>query len=542
MARRLVTGGPILTMDAQNSVVESVALEGNKIVAAGTRSQIQAHITENTEWIDLKGNTMIPGLIDPHGHFPYSGVFALYRVDLSSPPIGNCRRLSQVFERIADRVGKTSKGNWVLGVCFDDTQIEEQRFPTREELDAISSDHPIFITHMCGHNGVANGMALALAGVTKDTPQPQGGHIQKDPVTGEPNGILEESSAMGICDREVMALPRSIFHETLDWSANEYAAQGITTAQNAMCDRNLLELFCEEAALGHPKIRVVGLPVAETEPDIAEGRIDITVPDRLRTFFGPRKLFSDGSIQIFTAFMSKPYHTSFRGDADHRGYPTYPREELVEHVCRLHEADHQIHIHANGDAACDDVLHAFEIAQDRYSRTDHRHTIIHAQTLRSDQLDKMVELGVTASFFTYHVYVWGDRHREIFLGPERAERISPAAEAKSKNIRFTIHNDTPVTPMRPLPLIWCAVNRLTSSGQVLGTDQKLSVMDALRAHTIDAAWQIGLEDEIGSIEPGKRADLTILEKNPLDHPEMIKDIGVTATVCDGKVIHGKFSS
>ncbi|MEZ5824445.1 MAG: amidohydrolase [Geminicoccaceae bacterium] len=539
MATQILAGGPILTMDAAGSQVEAVALSGNMILAAGRRAEVEALATEQTERIDLRGRTLLPGLIDPHGHFPLSGTFALHRVDLSAPPIGDCRRLADVFERIADRASKTPKGQWVLGVCLDDTTLEERRFPTREELDAISKEHPIFLNHMCAHSGVANSAALALAGIDRDTPQPQGGHIQMDPVTGEPNGILEEPAAMGICGRESFSVRAEQFEECLAWSADEYASHGVTTAQNAMCDEHLLSVFTSAAIMGKPKIRVVGLPVASLEPRILDGEIDITVPDRRRMHFGPRKLFSDGSIQISTAYLSQPYHTPFRGDAGHRGYPVYPRDELVEHICRLHEADHQIHIHANGDAAADDVLHAFREAQERCPREDHRHTIIHGQTLRSDQLDLMAELGVSVSFFSYHVYVWGDRHRDLFLGPERAGRINPAAEALSKGIRFTIHNDTPVTPMRPLPLVWCAVNRLTSSGKVLGADQRIDVMQALRCHTIDAAWQVGLENEIGSIEPGKRADLTLLDKNPLDHPETIKDISVAATICDGRLVHGK---
>ncbi|NJO36929.1 MAG: amidohydrolase family protein [Rhizobiales bacterium] len=289
---------------------------------------------------------------------------------------------------------------------------------------------------------------------------------------------------------------------------------------------------------GEPKIRITVLPDAHLEPAIAAGRIDLGVPDPRHLKIGPRKLFSDGSIQVFTAYMSQPYHTPFRGDAGYRGYPVYDRDVLAGHVLRLHEAGHQIHVHVNGDAAGDDVLRALERAQDRHPRSDHRHTIIHGQTLRDDQLDRMAALGVTVSFFSFHVYVWGDRHRELFLGPERAKRISPAASAARRGIRYTLHNDTPVTPMRPLPLIWCAVNRVTAGGRVLGPEQRISPTQALRAHTIDAAWQVFRDDDLGSIEVGKSADFAVLSKNPLEHAECIKDIEVLATIKDGEVIHG----
>jgi predicted amidohydrolase YtcJ len=375
--------------------------------------------------------------------------------------------------------------------------------------------------------------------VSRETPQPKGGHIEKDPVTGDLTGLLEEPAAMGPISAAMFGTTGERFREGLRWAADEYACHGVTTAQNAWASEQLLNDFISAARDGEPKIRMTVLPDAHIEPDIAAGRIDIGMPDARHLKIGPRKLFSDGSIQIFTAYMSQPYHTPYRGDASYRGYPVYEREVLADHIQRLHEAGHQIHIHVNGDGAGDDVLDAFDRAQDRSPRTDHRHTIIHGQTLRDDQLDKMAALGVSVSFFSYHVYVWGDRHVKLFLGAERAERISPAASATKRGIRYTLHNDTPVTPMRPLPLIWCAVNRLTSGGQVLGAEQRITPTQALRAHTIDAAWQVFREDDLGSIEPGKSADFTVLSKNPLENAETIKDIEVLATIKDDEVIYGR---
>ena len=391
---------------------------------------------------------------------------------------------------------------------------------------------------MSAHACAGNSEALRRAGIERDTPQPQGGHIEKDPVTGMPTGLLEEPAAMGPIAQTMFGSSGSRFREGLRWAADDYAGQGVTTAQNAWANRHLLSEFLAAARDGEPKIRITVLPDAHLEPDIAAGRLDLGVADHRHLKIGPRKLFSDGSIQVFTAYMSQPYHTPFRGDAGYRGYPVYPHDTLVQHITALHEAGHQIHIHVNGDGAADDVLHGFEMAQNRFPRSDHRHTIIHGQTLRDDQLDKMAALGVSVSFFSYHVYVWGDRHRDLFLGPERAKRISPAASASRRGIRFTLHNDTPVTPMRPLSLIWCAVNRQTASGKVLGPEQRISPAQALRAHTIDAAWQVFREDDLGSIEPGKSADFAVLSKNPLEHAQAIKDIEVVATIKDGEVIFG----
>jgi len=538
-AETIYRGGTVLTMDAENRQADAVAVAEGRILAIGPEADILKLADQQTKRIDLSGRTMIPAFIDPHGHFPESGFCALHRVDLMCPPLGHITKLDQVFERLADYAAKTPKGEWVFGTFFDQTVIDEKRFPTMAELDRISTDHAIVVMHMSGHACVGNSEALRRAGVARTTPQPQGGHIEKDPVTGELTGLLEEPAAMGPISATMFGSGGERFREGLRWAADEYASQGVTTAQNAWASEHLLGEFLSAARDGEPKIRMTVLPDAHLEPDIAAGRLSLDVPDPRHLKIGPRKLFSDGSIQIFTAYMSEPYHTPFRGDAGYRGYPVYERHVLTDHIVDLHKAGHQIHIHVNGDGAGDDVLHAFDIAQNRYPRTDHRHTIIHGQTLRDDQLDQMKALGLSVSFFSFHVYVWGDRHREIFLGPERARRISPAASATERGIRYTLHNDTPVTPMRPLPLIWSAVNRLTASGKELGPEQCITPIQALRAHTIDAAWQVFREDDLGSIEAGKSADFAILSKNPLTHAETIKDIKVEATIKDGEIIFGK---
>ena len=538
-ATTIYRGGAILTMDEAERTVDAVAVSNGRILAVGSEADILTLADEQTERVNLGGRTLIPAFIDPHGHFPESGFCALHRVDLMCPPLGDITSLGQVFERLADRAAKTPKGEWVFGVFFDQTVVKEKRFPTASELDKVSDEHAVVVMHMSGHACAANSEALRRAGVARDTPQPPGGHIEKDPRTGDLTGLLEEPAAMGPISATMFGSSGERFRDGLRWAADEYASHGVTTAQNAWCSEALLQEFTSAARDGEPKIRMTLLPDAHLEPDIAAGRLDLDVPDARHLKIGPRKLFSDGSIQIFTAYMSQPYHTPYRGDATYCGYPIYERDVLADHILRLHEAGHQIHIHVNGDGAGDDVLHGFERALERHPRTDHRHTIIHGQTLREDQLDLIATLGISISFFSYHVYVWGDRHRDLFLGPERAKRISPAASASKRGICYTLHNDTPVTPMRPLPLIWCAVNRLTAGGRTLGPEQRISPSQALRAHTIDAAWQVFREDDLGSIEPGKSADFTVLSKNPLEHAETIKDIEVLATIKDGMVIYGE---
>lgn len=245
------------------------------------------------------------------------------------------------------------------------------------------------------------------------------------------------------------------------------------------------------------------------------------------------KLIADGSIQGYTGYLSEPYHVPPGDDPEYRGYPRIPRDELFELVARYHKAGFQLAIHGNGDASIEDILDAVEQAQRDDPRADARTIVIHAQMTRDDQLDRMKELGVIPSFFSLHTFYWGDRHRRLFMGPERAARMSPAAGARERGIRFTIHADTPVVPMEPLRLVWSAVNRRTRSGYVVGPEQRISVMEALRAVTIDAAYQHFEEGEKGSLEPGKLADLVILSGSPLDDPAAIDRLQVIETIIGG---------
>jgi predicted amidohydrolase YtcJ len=192
--------------------------------------------------------------------------------------------------------------------------------------------------------------------------------------------------------------------------------------------------------------------------------------------------------------------------------------------------------------ATDDIIYAIDLAQKDYPRDDHRHIIVHCQTARYDQLDAMKRLGITPSFFSAHAYYWGDRHYNIFLGPERACRQNPAKTALEKGIRYTIHLDTPVTPINPLLLVWSAVNRISTGGNIIGEDERISALQALRATTIDAAWQIFQEGNRGSVEAGKYADLVVLSDNPLEKPDAIKDIKVLETIVGGRTIYEDYSS
>jgi predicted amidohydrolase YtcJ len=523
----LYVGGPILTMDADNRVAEALLTDGARITAVGRAADVQPLAGSATRVVNLAGHALLPGFIDAHSHFPGAGLTAVF-ADLASPPVGSVSTIAELQARLEAQATHIGAGKWVVGVGYDDTLLRDQRHPTRADLDRVSTQQPVGIVHVSAHLAVVNSLGLERLGVTRASPDPPGGRIQRDPTTGEPTGVLEESAAQGVIDR--LRQPSLLDALKMVRRANElYLAAGVTTAQNGYTGTRDMNSLSQASRLGLVSMRLVFWP----EADAAAGM----PADTPWLSHGAVKLIGDGSIQGYTAYLTKPYFKPPGTDADYRGYPRWPRAALTEQVIRWHRDGRQIAVHGNGDAAIDDILDAFEAAQRAAPRADTRHVIVHAQMARDDQLDRMQRLGVIPSFFVLHTYYWGDRHRDIFLGPERAARISPTRSALERGIRFTLHADTPVSPMEPLRMVWAAVNRRTTSGVVLGPAERIAPMQALRAVTIDAAYQHFTEHDTGSLEPGKLADLVIVDRSPLADPEHIDQIRVLETIVGGRTAY-----
>jgi predicted amidohydrolase YtcJ len=528
----LYLGGPILTLDASNRIVEALAVDGERIAAVGTEATLRPWAEERgARVVDLAGRALLPGFIDAHGHFPGEGIYEVH-VDLNSPPIGEVETIDDLVQRVAARAEETDDGDWIVGFGYDDTLLAEQRHPTREDLDRASTRHPIGLWHVSGHLAAVNSRALEALGFDRDTPDPEGGVIRRG-ASGEPDGVLEEEATKPL---QAHLQPGLVDALRMVRSASErYAAAGVTTAQSGASDRAILRALEAVSQVGLVPLRLVLWPLPEAADAILDGRFKFA-PDGLYVRLGAVKIIADGSIQGYTGYLSEPYHVPPGDDPGYRGYPRVPRDELIEQVVHFHRAGFQVAVHGNGDAAIDDILDAFERAQALHPREDTRHIIVHAQMAREDQLDRMATLGVIPSFFSLHTYYWGDRHRDRFMGPERAARMSPAHSAVQRGLRFTIHCDSPVVPMEPLRLVWAAVNRRSTSGAPIGPEQRITPLQALRAVTIDAAYQNFEEDEKGSLEPGKLADLVILSRSPLDDPEHIDAIEVLETVVGGRSV------
>lgn len=513
-ASQAFINGKVVTMDSDQRIVEAVLIENDRITAVGSKENILALTNSATIIHDIQGKTLLPGFIDAHGHFPGSGLSAV-GVDLNSPPIGNTENINELIQQLKAKADNTAKGEWIFGFGYDDTQLADNRHPTLNDLDKAAPNNPVFIMHISGHMGVANSQALALANIDNNTIAAEGGIIQKD-AQGQLTGLLEENAATPVQTLAMDFSPLD-FLKMVDAAAAEYASVGVTTAQSGGADSRMTSGLKLAAMLNKVPFRLEIWPFYnELGADLLANKKSIEEFESDKVKLGAIKIIADGSIQGYTGFLSHPYHEPYQGDTEYRGYPRVAKEELNDWVMKFHRAGFQLAIHGNGDAAIDNIIEAFELAQQAHPAEDPRLILVHSQMARDDQLVKMKQLGITPTFFSAHTYYWGDRHRDIFMGPERAKRMSPARSALAIDLKFTTHLDTPVVPMNPLLAVWSTVKRRSTSGEIIGSEQTIDLLEGFKAITQNAAWQIKKEDQIGSIEKGKLADLVILKSDITD--------------------------
>ena len=534
-------GDHIITVDSTAVNVTAVAVAGQNIVATGSAEEVLKLKKSSTRIVELGNNALVPGFIDAHGHM--TGVAKLTEIiDLASPPVGRVENIDDIVALIESKIDtqKLVPGTWVLGFGYDDSLLEEKRHPNRDDLDRVSSDHPVLLTHVSGHLATVNSAALRQQKIDQNTENPPGGVIRRRPGSREPNGVLEET-AMGLFSRNLMApMKDDKFEHLVRQAVQRYTSYGITTIQDGGTNMADIERLRAAANRKPYAADVVVFPWSNSFDDnqLAAIEAEPSYTNGLR--LGGVKFGLDGSPQGRTAFLSQPYNEGPPGAApDYRAYPTYPAEKLNPKIARLLERGTPTLVHANGDAAIDMLLDGVTAAFDNKELSDHRTVIIHAQLMRKDQLERTKKLGLVPSYYSAHPFFWGDWHRRSF-GEERAAFISPAAETARMQIPFTIHNDAPIVPPDMMRLMWVAVNRKTRSDFVLGPDQRLTPMQALHAITLGAAYQYFEENKKGSITPGKQADLVILERNPLlANPDTLKDISIIETFARGQSVFKK---
>lgn len=542
--RTLYINGDIVSMDFGNRRCEALVVENGRIVALGTNEEIKTMAGSGAATVDLAGKTVLPGFVDPHGHFFISCYFNRFLVNLNSPPIGSVTCMPDLQALLKKAADDTPPGEWVSGYGYDDTLLAEKRHPNRHDLDAVSTEHPIAIRHISGHLLTCNSKAMAVREVTKETKSPEGGHIQIDGSTGEPLGVFEETAMALIQDFLPGMTPEKAL-EAVEFGSQRYLGTGTTTAQDGYAFPQFMDIFLGANSGGQLKNRVHVLPASDQDISrYTSTRAGTDLSGDGMISLGALKMLQDGSIQGYTACLSQPYYVLPEDRPElafnYHGYRWQQPDALAEKVLAAHRQGWQIAVHGNGDMAIQDILDAFEAAQKRYPRNDARHIVIHCQTVREDQLDRIQRLGVIPAFFAVHTYYWGDRHETLFLGPARARQMNPCRSAMVRGIPFTNHNDDFVTPMNPLLSIWSAANRLSTSGRVIGERQRVPVLEAIKSVTTYAAYQNHEEKIKGSLEPGKLADMVVLAENPLDiDPVKIKDIEVLAAIVNGDVVFGE---
>ncbi|MDO4567688.1 MAG: amidohydrolase [Clostridia bacterium] len=512
--------GDILTLARGAGLyAEALLVRNGRIICVGSRRHVQAFASPGAKCVELDGRTLMPGFIDSHSHI------LRYSQSLGSADLTLARSFADIGRALTafKRESGIPDGQFVTGFGYEHNLLAERRHPTRADLDALGISSPLLITHRSGHAGALSSSALDALDAHGSAHDENG--AERD-ASGELTGYMEESAFI----RFASMLPRPGLHSQLDMmrrAQRVYASHGITTAQEGFLDADTLTLFDALRENGELSIDVIGY-------------IDCAIAGRLTPAsmrylnhmrLGGLKLFLDGSPQAKTAWLSQPY---IGGDS--LGYRAHSDSEAAGAVSAALARGVQLAAHCNGDAACEQLIRAYEavMAGGRYSRA-HRPVMVHAQLVRSDQLLRMRKIGIIPSFFISHIRYWAQAHLDN-LGMRRAERISPAKSALALGLPFTLHQDTPVLPPNQLELVELAVTRQAAFGS-LGLFERISPLDALRAVTGNAAFQCFEEHSKGALRPSMRADMVILDRNPLRaHPTDIGAITVLETIKDGVTV------
>jgi len=527
------SGGPIITMAGDTAEsAEAIAVRDGKIIAVGSLASVRKAAGKKAVRVDLKGRTLLPGFIDAHGHVGSVGQMASLAA-LSPPPVGKVDSIAALQEALRAYTPPTGMP-FIIGNGYDDSQLAERRHPTRHDLDAVYPDKPALVIHASGHFAVMNSAMLKLTGISADTPNPAGGIIRREADGKTPDGVLEETAFFVPAMR---ILPPSLEGGVASLVAGLkiYAANGITTAQDGRVMPESWASLAAASKRGVLPIDTVALVSFERDWP-ADVRAQIGKPYEGRMRIGGIKLTIDGSPQGRTAWLHDPVTVPPEGkDANYRGYPAIDINLFNAKLADAATNNWQVFVHVNGDEAMQALIDGVW----KNGLSGKRTVAIHSQVVRRDQLEDMKKLDIQPSFFANHTWYWGDWHREVALGPKRADFISPQATAWEIGLRPTAHNDSPVVPPDMMRLIWSSVNRRTQSGDILGPLERIPVYRALQQVTINAAWQIHEDADKGSLAAGKRADLVVLDANPLTiAPDKLNTIRVVATIKDGRTIYG----
>ena len=528
----ILRNGEVITMDPAGSRASAVAVKWGRVFRVGPDEDIEQLSEPGTKVVDLQGRTVLPGFIDTHNHLSFYG-YLVSSVDCRAASDVEC--IDHIVDRLREEAGRTPPGQWVKGWGYAHYHLKENRPLTRRDLDRVSLEHPIVLIHVSCHAGVVNSKALEVFGFTRETPDPPGGALRRDPDSGEPNGILEETALMNQLSALFMqeTLARSLEQQVgmIEGAVRHYNRAGITSLHEALVLPQTLRLYQQMERLARLDLRVCTMNIDFAAQPLLDAGITCGYGTPM-VKVGPIKMLLDGGMSNCTAAVSTPYE----GTGETGIFLNTP-EQIRSTVEKFHGAGYQIATHAQGDAAIGVLLDAYENVLGQRSENPLRHRIEHCGAITEEQVGRAADMKILVSSQPMFLSVLGDGFLEAF-GPERAHRLYPYRSLIDSGVRVAGASDSPVAPALPLMGIRDAVLRRTSSGADIGKAESLSVREAIGLYTSEAGYFSFDEENLGTIEPGKYADLVVLDRDITAIPaEEIQDARVLMTIVDGRVVY-----
>lgn len=515
-----------------------VVIAGDRIVAMGAESELRAAATSGARHVDVAGRSILPGFVDAHHHLAFTGA-ELAAVDVRYPGVDS---VATLVERIAEAAERTPDGTWIRAVGMNPELFRDGRLPTRWDLDEATRVHPVLVQHMSGHHALANSLGLELRALADDATDPEGGHLVRDERGRLTGYFLDAAQQLVVPPAVDIGHHGPGFHDDapldeivgdIERGSRAALAAGITSVVDAQVTRRELAGYRAARARGLLGVRVTTMPISSQLDELESlGMAGPFGDDRLA--IGPMKFYADGALTGGTAAFTRPYGRS----GEFAGSLYWASEDAFrEAIGRAHRLGWQIGVHAQGDRAIDRVLDAYEDALVSDPREDHRHRIEHCGGPRPDQIERIARLGVVVVGQPRYFWDAGDAWLAA-LDAERAHRLQPYRELIAAGVAFALSSDAPVASHRPMDTISSAVRRATVSGAVVGGDQALTVEEAARAATAGAAASYFANDRLGTLEPGKLADVVVLDRDLFATPVAgVSEVTVDATIVGGEVAY-----